>query len=79
MIEKKERHQAECFAQFKECPLNKTEFRNWKRNSDKWSSYTIDDVIAYANEHHFENLIAIDNTISATFVENYILPKVVLI
>ncbi|MBU0940648.1 MAG: bifunctional aspartate kinase/homoserine dehydrogenase I [Bacteroidetes bacterium] len=35
-------------------------------------SYTIDDVIAYANEHHLENLIAVDNTASATFVENYI-------
>jgi aspartokinase/homoserine dehydrogenase 1 len=35
-------------------------------------SYTIDDVIAYANEHHLENLIAIDNTASADFVTNYI-------
>jgi aspartokinase/homoserine dehydrogenase 1 len=35
-------------------------------------SYTIEDVIAYANEHHLENLIAIDNTASAAFVENYI-------
>ena len=33
---------------------------------------TTTDVIAYANEHHLENLIAIDNTASATFVENYI-------
>jgi aspartokinase/homoserine dehydrogenase 1 len=29
-------------------------------------------VIAYANEHHLENLIAIDNTASADFVTNYI-------
>ena len=35
-------------------------------------SYTIDDVIAYANEHHLENLIAIDNTASTEFIENYI-------
>ena len=35
-------------------------------------SYAIDDIIAYANEHHLENLIAVDNTASATFVENYI-------
>ncbi|MEN9910211.1 MAG: hypothetical protein RLZZ540_3370 [Bacteroidota bacterium] len=35
-------------------------------------SYTINDIIAYANEHHLENLIAVDNTASATFVENYI-------
>lgn len=34
--------------------------------------YTIADVIAYANENHLENLIAIDNTASATFVSNYI-------
>jgi aspartokinase/homoserine dehydrogenase 1 len=35
-------------------------------------SYTIDDIIAYANEHHLENLIAVDNTASAAFVENYV-------
>ncbi len=35
-------------------------------------SYTINDIIAYANEHHLENLIAVDNTASATFVENYV-------
>jgi aspartokinase/homoserine dehydrogenase 1 len=47
---------------------------NWKNEiQTNGSSYTIDDVIAYANEHHLENLIAIDNTASATFVENYIL------
>jgi aspartokinase/homoserine dehydrogenase 1 len=43
------------------------------------SSYTIDDVIAYANEHHLENLIAIDNTASMLCRELYSLPKVVLI
>jgi len=35
-------------------------------------SYSIDDVIAFANIHHLENLIAIDNTASADFVENYV-------
>ena len=35
-------------------------------------SYTIKDVIEYANEHHLANLIAVDNTASAAFVENYI-------
>jgi homoserine O-acetyltransferase len=35
-------------------------------------SYTIDDIIAYANEHNLENLIAVDNTASAAFVENYV-------
>jgi aspartokinase/homoserine dehydrogenase 1 len=34
-------------------------------------AYTLNDIIEYANEHHLENLIAIDNTAS-TFVENYI-------
>jgi bifunctional aspartokinase / homoserine dehydrogenase 1 len=35
-------------------------------------SYTINDVIKYAKDHHLENLIAIDNTASSTFVQNYI-------
>jgi len=46
---------------------------NWKNEIEtKGEAYTIKDIIAYANEHHLENLIAIDNTASATFVENYI-------
>ncbi|TRX38992.1 bifunctional aspartate kinase/homoserine dehydrogenase I [Flavobacterium restrictum] len=46
---------------------------NWKSEiQTNGFSYTIQDVIAYANEHHLENLIAIDNTASAAFVENYI-------
>lgn len=46
---------------------------NWKNEiQTNGFSYTIDDVIAYANEHHLENLIAIDNTASADFVSNYI-------
>ena len=55
--------------------LNKNGFTpNWKNEiQNNGFSYTVDDVIAYANEHHLENLIAIDNTASATFVENYIL------
>jgi aspartokinase/homoserine dehydrogenase 1 len=44
---------------------------NWKNDSNQRISYTIDDVIAYANEHHLENLIAIDNTASADFVTNF--------
>ena len=35
-------------------------------------AYTINDVIAFANENHLENLIAVDNSASAVFVENYI-------
>ncbi|MBF7092237.1 bifunctional aspartate kinase/homoserine dehydrogenase I [Flavobacterium sp. ALJ2] len=46
---------------------------DWKKDiENNGVAYTINDVIAYANEHHLENLIAIDNTASATFVENYI-------
>ncbi len=46
---------------------------NWKNEiQTNGFSYSIDDVIAYANEHHLENLIAIDNTASADFVENYV-------
>mgnify|MGYP003608506975 CR=1 FL=1 len=46
---------------------------NWKNEIiNNGILYTINDVINYANEHHLENLIAIDNTASETFVENYI-------
>ena len=46
---------------------------NWKNEiQNKGTLYSIQDVIDYANENHLENLIAIDNTASATFVENYI-------
>ena len=46
---------------------------NWRDTlADKGISYTIEDVIAYAKEHHLENLIAIDNTASGQFVEKYI-------
>ncbi|RTY92487.1 bifunctional aspartate kinase/homoserine dehydrogenase I [Flavobacterium sp. GT3R68] len=46
---------------------------NWETEiQNNGISYTIEDIIAFANEHHLENLIAIDNTASSTFVENYI-------
>lgn len=46
---------------------------NWKNEIiNNGVLYTIDDIIAYANENHLENLIAIDNTASSSFVENYI-------
>jgi bifunctional aspartokinase / homoserine dehydrogenase 1 len=46
---------------------------DWRNDIQKDGlEYTINDVIAYANQHHLENLIAIDNTASAAFVENYI-------
>ncbi len=46
---------------------------NWEdeftRNSIK--NYTVKDVIDYADKHHLENLIAIDNTASSDFIKNY--------
>ena len=45
---------------------------NWRNQIESGSAYTIDDIIAYANEHHLENLIAIDNTASTEFVNSYI-------
>ena len=46
---------------------------NWRNEiQNNGFSYKIEDIIAYANEHNLENLIAIDNTASADFVENYI-------
>jgi len=46
---------------------------NWKATlEDKGQDYKVEDIIAYAKEHHLENLIAIDNTASSTFIENYI-------
>jgi aspartokinase/homoserine dehydrogenase 1 len=46
---------------------------NWKNDiHENGTSYTINDIISYADENHLENLIAIDNTASADFVENYI-------
>jgi aspartokinase/homoserine dehydrogenase 1 len=47
--------------------------KNWKTSlEEQGQQYTVSDIIAYAKAHHLENLIAIDNTASATFIENYI-------
>ena len=47
---------------------------NWKDNllncGDENTS--VEDIIAFAKAHHFENLIAVDNTASVNFVSNYI-------
>ncbi|MDR7208215.1 bifunctional aspartate kinase/homoserine dehydrogenase I [Flavobacterium piscis] len=46
---------------------------DWKNEiQSKGLDYTIKDIIEYADKYHLENLIAIDNTASASFVENYI-------
>ncbi|SDW43575.1 aspartate kinase [Lutibacter oricola] len=41
-------------------------------NAKGFENYTVKDVIEYADKNHLENLIAIDNTASAQFVQNYI-------
>jgi aspartokinase/homoserine dehydrogenase 1 len=47
--------------------------QNWKNEiQTNGFAYTIADVIDYATANNLENLIAIDNTASATFVENYV-------
>ena len=61
-------------ANSKKIILNKNGItEGWKNEiKNNGTPYTIQGVIAYANEHHLENLIAIDNTASSKFVENYI-------
>jgi aspartokinase/homoserine dehydrogenase 1 len=47
---------------------------NWSevlKNSEK-DRYSINDVIGFARENHLENLIAVDNTASQSFIKNYI-------
>lgn len=45
---------------------------NWKSEiANNGKSYNVQDVINYAKENHLENLIAVDNTASNEFVENY--------
>ena len=46
---------------------------DWKAKLEtEGKPYVIQDVIDFAEENHLENLIAIDNTASSSFVENYI-------
>ena len=45
---------------------------HWKKDLEaKGVSYELDDVVAFAQENHLENLIAIDNTASQDFVNHY--------
>ncbi|WP_438422249.1 bifunctional aspartate kinase/homoserine dehydrogenase I [Aquimarina macrocephali] len=47
--------------------------QNWKNAiNEKGISYAVEDVIRFADDHHLENLIAIDNTASQGFTENYV-------
>lgn len=46
---------------------------DWReRLETEAQSYDIQQLLDYADENHLENLIAIDNTASQTFVENYL-------
>lgn len=45
---------------------------DWKERLEKEGQpYQIEDIIAFAKQYHLENLIAVDNTASNTFVEQY--------
>lgn len=48
--------------------------KNWKEEllEKGDDNVSVEDIIAFAKEHHFENLIAVDNTASVNFVSNYI-------
>ncbi len=47
---------------------------NWEEelSNEGVDNYLVKDVIEFADKHHLENLIAIDNTASSEFVKNYI-------
>ena len=47
---------------------------NWRENLENLEKeeYNINDVIQFAKKNHLENLIAVDNTASENFVQNYI-------
>lgn len=45
---------------------------DWKeRLETEGHPYSAEDIITFAKKHHLENLIAVDNTASKTFVEKY--------
>lgn len=47
--------------------------KNWKSDIiNEGVAYQIQDVINFAKENHLENLIAVDNTASSSFVGNYL-------
>ena len=60
-------------ANSKKVVLNKKGItKNWKSDLDKNGvAFTLDAVFDFAKEHHLENLIAVDNTASKTFVQSY--------
>lgn len=60
-------------ANSKQALLNKNGVTlDWKSKLSKTNTnFTVNDIISYANQHHLGNLIAIDNTASNTFYNNY--------
>ncbi|MEJ2112336.1 MAG: bifunctional aspartate kinase/homoserine dehydrogenase I [Flavobacteriaceae bacterium] len=62
-----------CIANSKQALFNKNGVsNNWKKDIQvNAQDYQIEDVLNFAKEYHLENLIAIDNTASKDFVENY--------
>lgn len=75
-IEKRRRVQLNIFAiaNSKKVLLNEQGIQsNWKQELHEHGvTYAIEDIFEYANQHHLENLIAVDNTASLKFVENYL-------
>jgi homoserine O-acetyltransferase len=74
-IEKRRRVQLNIFAiaNSKKVLLNEHGIQsNWKTEiHENGVPYSVEDIFDYANEHHLENLIAVDNTASVAFVDNY--------
>ena len=59
----------------KQLLLNKDGIGNdWEKalKGEKKDGFTINDVIGFAKTNHLENLIAVDNTASRDFIQNYI-------
>ena len=45
---------------------------NWRAEFDRSAqSYTIDSILEYIEQHNLENVVVVDNTASATFVQQY--------
>jgi aspartate kinase len=46
---------------------------SWKDDLEsRGKAYTLEDIVDYADTHHLENLIAVDNTASESFVAGYL-------
>ncbi len=48
--------------------------KHWKNEleTSRLLNYEVNDVISYAEKHHLENLIMVDNTASPEFINNYV-------